>query len=235
MKIEHIEFSVLSDFHDDMLSPEKREAVLAHIRECAACKKEYEDLQTLVRMVSCLKGMGIKNGDEFTRHVICLIETRRTRSYFRKLVPSAAVAALIVFAVGLDYFGGRSQRTETATTMTSAPSVDLPRPSINGVRAIHEISSDYGIKKTLSILRSNSARVVMMSDSYIEGEAPARGFNNLCREFEAAQTHASYGMATPVSMREPEMAQENSVYIAEQFAASGARDGGIVRFRVNLR
>ncbi len=236
MKKEHIPFNTLSDLCDDVLSPAEKEEALRHVELCPGCARDYEDLGKLIRMVSCLQLFGIQGGDEFTRRTLDLIKRRKKIFYYKRFIPYAAVAAMMIFVIGIDQLREGKVGNEGEMAMSGITGNErLVKSSGESGDDISEISSSYDIRRTLSILRNNSARIVTISDAYIEGEAPVFRIDSLRREFEGAQFHQLRGWATNVNMGEGESREENSPVFHGFIFQSGNSNSRNVRFRVNLR
>jgi hypothetical protein len=236
MKKEHIPFAVLSALRDNLLSPDDARRVTEHLGACSDCRRENDDLSRLLRLVSALNSLQIKSGDAFPAETLRRVKRRLRISLYKKTIPYAATAALLMVAVGLEIFRGVSVREEAAK---------LVNPAASGERALYirgelprdfdGLSSIYDIKETLSILRKNSARVVVVSDSYIKAEAPARSLANLRREFDAVRFTSHNGGGVPPSGSEVDFPESDSLLYND--SAGPERKGGarLIRVRVDLQ
>lgn len=234
MKNEHIPFTMLSDLHDNILPDSERAELESHLKECPHCLKEYQDLNKLINMVSYLRFMKIKSGDEFVHSTLYLIRRRRKLYYYKRIIPTAA-AAVIFFIVGVGYFNSvpvYENGNKAFNYHTNAPAHTAGAGHF--FRDLKEISSLYDIKNTLSILRKNSAHVVLVSDSYIEGDVPVYVFDNMSKEFDtSSRQNSSFGMATQVNFSDGETRTDDMVSLTD--VISPPKTNNTVRFRVLLK
>jgi hypothetical protein len=197
MTKEHITFGLLSDLHDEVLNAARKDSLMEHLGGCPACGREYEELGRMVRMVSCLRVIGIRSRDDFCRATlsrVILCERKRKRHlYYKRVIPSA-VAAMVIFLVGIDQFqnGPTGERRSGARIASSASGGELAR----------EIGSAYDMRRTMSILRKNRARVTMVTDGYIEAEVPSRFVDGIQRECDGSFSTGMHGFATAVGYTE---------------------------------
>lgn len=229
MTREHITFGLLSDLHDEVLHPGRKESLVDHLNGCSECARAYEELGRMVRMVSCLRVLGIRSGDDFARQTlsrVILCERKRKRHlYYKRVVPSA-VAAMVIFLVGIDQFQNGSSRESRsgARIAASAASGEIQR----------EIGSAYDMRRTMSILSKNRARVTMVTDGYIEAEAPSRFVDAIQHECDASLSTGMHGFATAVGYSEGGL--QDGLILSSGFMHPRPGDrSGTVRFRVLLR
>jgi hypothetical protein len=199
MNNEHIPFNLLSDLCDGMLTDAERERISAHLGVCPLCNREYAELARIVKMVSCLQCLGIRSGDEFIRSTIHVMKKRGRWRYLRHVLPSAAVAALIMLVVGIDYISDRSAMHPGRYQTAGMSFDDASTPPSDAAVTLKEINSAHDIKKTLNILRSNRVRVVRVSNTLIEGEATPASFESVRREIDATESEAPYGLKMPAT------------------------------------
>ncbi|HSV95876.1 MAG TPA: zf-HC2 domain-containing protein [Spirochaetota bacterium] len=229
MMKEHITFGMLSDLHDEMMSAARKESVMDHLSGCPACGREFELLGRMVRMVSCLRVIGIRSGNDFARatmsRVLLCERKRKKHLYYKRVIPSA-VAAMVIFMVGIDQFqnGPSGERRGGARIATNAGSGEVSR----------EIGSAYDMRRTMSILRKNRARVTMVTDGYIEAEAPSRSVDDIQRECDGSYSTGMHGFATAVGYTEGGM--QDSLILSSGFMHQRPADQSrTVRFRVLFR
>ncbi len=229
MTREHITFGLLSDLHDEVLNAARKKMLVEHLNGCPACGREFEQLGRMVRMVSCLRLIGIRSRDEFARatlsRVILCDRKRKRQLYYKRVIPSA-VAAMVIFLVGIDQFknGPTGERRSGARIAAGAGSGEVSR----------EIGSAYDMRKTMSILRKNCARVTVVTDGYIEAEAPSRFIDDIQRECDGSFPTGMHGFATAVGYTEGGF-QDGLVLSSGIMNQRPADQSGTVRFRVLLR
>lgn len=229
MTREHVRFGLLSDLHDGVMDAARKESVLDHLRDCAACDREYREIGRMLRMVSCLRSMCIHSGHDFARatlsRIIVCEKKRKRQVYYKRMIPSAVVA-MVIFLVGIDQFQNSPTGTRPGATRVAAGS--------GSGEILREIGSAYDMRRTISILKKNRARVAMVTDSYIEAEASGRSLEDIQRECEGSFPGAINGFATAVGYTESGM--QDAMLLSSGFMQPKTGDPSrTVRIRVNLR
>jgi len=229
MTREHVRFGLLSDLHDEVMDAARKESVLDHLRDCSTCDREYREIGRMVRMVSCLRSMCIHSGDDFTRatlsRIIICEKKRKRQVYYKRMIPSS-VAAMVIFLVGIDQF-------QNSPTGTRPGAVRMAAGSGSG-EILREIGSAYDMRRTISILKKNRARVTMVTDSYIEAEASSLSIDTIQRECEGSVPAGMHGFATAVGYTEGGM--QDGMVLSSGFMQPRTGDPSRnVRVRINLR
>lgn len=236
MKKEHITFNKLSDLCDNALPQKEADSLMAHLQACSACSREYSDINTLVKMVSCLRFLGMKSGEDLVGRTMAQIRKRRRRHALMKYLPTAAVAASIIVMFGFGFFSSdipmEESRKDLAVTTEEAPEApDFTEPA----RMHGEITSRYDIDRTLGILQSNRARVVRLTDSYIDAEISLGHFRRMAGEFNLLKHGSPMREVNTRNMaNEPGSLSEEFDFSQEIYPPAPVADNRVVRFRINL-
>ena len=226
---EHVRFGLLSDLHDGVMDAVSKESVLDHIRECVECDREYREIGRMLRMVSGLRALCIRSGDDFTRATLSRIliceKKRKRQAYYKRMIPSA-VAAMVIFLVGVDQFRNSPSGTKPEAVRMSS--------NLGSGDESREIASSYDMRRTISILKRNRARVTMVSGACIEAEAPVRFVDDIQRECEGSVSYGMQGFATAVGYSDGGM-QEGAAPFPGFIQQRSADQLRTVRVRINLR
>ena len=222
MKDNHIPFEKLSDFFDEDISiEEERRQITGHLDECFLCKTEMDRLRNTIFHCTALRD-SIFCTDGFNEHTMKVIRWRKRRKSFIRVIP--AVAASVVILGGINFFSGALTGPDSGVIVSSS-----------GTAAVSDT------EKVVDILSTNRAKILKVSDLYIEGEVSADQFQKLRRELGFRKV--VYNVVNRSSSDSGKMSKWNSnieevgtlnsssIVGASQFGApvSGSR---YVRFRV---
>jgi len=114
--------NMLSEFIDDELAPEQKEAVNLHLRECAACRMEVEELRAVHDLFASVERFSAPYG--FSTRVMANLEEVResiwSRLFARPVFAKAmeVVFALIIVIIGL--VSGNMLTAQRPPDLTSA-------------------------------------------------------------------------------------------------------------------
>jgi len=166
----HITFEKLSDFYDNETAQDESIELVEHVKSCSFCRVEYNQLTETLQYCSALKEAWVCRED-FVGKTMGAIKWRIRRRALTARLP--LVAASVVIAGGAFVFISilnRPAKTELAENVTlkgKPPYSATPLSDVDNV---------------ISILRSNNASILKVSDLFIEGEIPAVHFHRLRRE-----------------------------------------------------
>jgi hypothetical protein len=161
----HIPFDRLSDLHDGEIEiSDDKEVIIGHLGECFQCRTEMDRLHnTIMRCVAFRETIVCMDG--FHQRTMKVIRWRRRRHSFMKAMP--AVAASIAIVGGVTLFNSGVPGQEGSVRQKSTAYVS---------------SAVTDTEKIVDILGGNNARILTVSDYFIEGEIEAGQFNKLRRD-----------------------------------------------------
>lgn len=242
MNREHIPFDVLSEMHDRLLPHGEEERVRAHLRVCAECRREFEGIGRMITMVSSLHRLHPAGERDLLRASMRRVRRRQRMYALKRFIPTSAVAAVIILALSVDHISMKQEQAPRELAVRQpreAARPDFPRFEVR------ELSGAYDSMRTLSMLKRNNARIITVSDSTIEGEMPANGFEEVAREIHRTRYYGGppAAMSRSAKMKaEREVADEKKKDKAmeESRADAPAAEvekprGTMVRFRINIQ
>jgi len=235
----HVPFTLLSDFHDERISEHRKEYVREHLGRCEQCRREYRKLQDMLRMLSLVEKAEIKSSETFTASTMERIRqnagNRGRRRVLFQVMPAAA-AAVVLFVLGIDYLWNNGPVYEKKTAIMGPSGADYSMVS-SGRHAPDSrvIDSRVSIRKNMSILRRNRARILLVTDSYIEAESPAYGFEDIRRQILTAGTLLPGGAVGDSRNANLELIGDDHPLISDFISQTAPSRHKTVRFRVNLR
>lgn len=236
MKDKHISFSKISDLYDDdILSRTEREALRDHLSQCEECRREYANLDKMLKMLHGMGSRGIMDESAFIGNTIEVIKQRRAakkkRSVNRYSSLSAIAATIIVAVAVIVYtFSPRLQRGKVAEKPEGGrfDSRDDSTASMNNYEVLR---TNFDIGKVLFILDKNNTVISDISDSYVVGETGISNYRRLKRELDTKILGTPLGRGPGNVMKtrkfDFELLGEDWPYLAE--------GDQTVKFRVNLK
>jgi len=229
---EHVPFNRLSEYHDGALVAEEKERIAAHLRQCPECARDLEELGHLVKMIASLKCIGIRCSESFVRDAMSLIRRRKRLFYFKRFLPAAAAAALVLFVIGIDRFQDSPVRREERVAVTSMERDVSAGDEIGAGTEVREISSSLDVRKTISLLQNSGATIVSISDSSIEGEIAEHEFEYLRGQFEANRGLRRNGAGSPVGLSASD--PFTTIFFSEHGSLPYEAEPRMMRFKINF-
>ncbi|TAL37087.1 MAG: zf-HC2 domain-containing protein [Spirochaetes bacterium] len=242
MNKEHIPFDVLSEMHDHLLTHGEEERVRAHLRVCAECRGEFEGIGRMIAMVSSLYRLHPVGERDLLRASMRRVRRRQRMYALKRFIPTSAVAAVIILALSVDHISMKQEQAPRDLAIRQpreGARQDFPRFEVR------ELSGAYDSMRTLSMLKRNNARIITVSDSAIEGEMPANGFEEVAREIHRTRYYGgpSVSMSRSAKMgagkeaadeKRKDKAMEESKMDAPAPEVEKPK-GTMVRFRINIQ
>jgi len=166
MKTEHVPFEKMSDLHDNLIdTTEEKEKIVEHFGECTNCDNEYGRLKKMICHLEafrdydfCLTGISEKTMQK-------MVWRKRKNFIFKRALPAVAASFMLVTGFGL-YNSGY-----------------LKAPDGNQMHGSMVTASMAGndTARIVKIIGDHDAKIVKVSDLYVEGEIPYKDFNRLRR------------------------------------------------------
>ncbi len=250
MSHEHIPFDMLSEMHDHLLAPGEEERVRAHLKSCAQCRREFEDTGRMISMVAALHRSRPRDEHALVHAAMTRIRRKQRLQGLRRYVPTAAAAAVIILALSVDHISMKQEKAPQEMLALRQPResarFEFPRFEVR------EISGRGDSRRTLTMLKRNNARIITVTDSTIEGEMPAHGFEEIAREIRSQKAYgppvasrempaqkpaASKSMAGDKAeeKKKDALADESRAEAPAAEAEESKPRGTMVRFRINLQ
>lgn len=211
MSSEHLSFADLSDLFDGQVgTEEERERMLAHIEECPACEKEYNELRTAI---SFMREIGRSTYDlgDLASSTMARLRRRKREKLVRRVAPVAAAILFVFLAIPL----------------TLIPGSDTEKP----VALQESVDSTSDVQQIIDIIRNNNANIVKITDHYIEGEVSMQQYQTLRR---------SLGFRDVTASVRPRLQEQNQTWRNIENVGGGntvtpAPDSAdaVIRFRVH--
>jgi hypothetical protein len=238
---EHIPFDILSELHDHLLAPGEEERVRMHLKSCAQCRREFEEIGRMISMVAALHRSRPRDEHVLVRAAMARIRRKQRVYGFRRFVPTAAAAAVIILALSVDHISMKQDKApqEMVAMRQSRESSRYEFPRFE----VREISGRGDSTRTLSMLKRNNARIITVTDSMIEGEMPAHGFEEIAREIHnpPVATRSKPAQKADLAMDKAEekkkevRADESRAEAPAPEAEAAKPKGTMVRFKINLQ
>jgi hypothetical protein len=236
MKNKHISFSKISDLYDEnILSRTEREGLRDHLAQCEECRREYANLDRMLKMLHGMSSLGIKDESDFIVNTIEVIKQRRAAkkkgSVIRYSSLSAVAATIIVVVTLIVYnFSPKLQKGQVVEGPERMKS-DFRDDSTVSKNNYEVLRTNFDIGKVLFILDKNNTVISDISDSYVVGETGLSNYRRLKRELDTKILGKSFRSA-PRNVLETgkfdnEILREDWPYLTE--------GGQTVKFRVNLK
>ena len=233
MKNKHISFSKISDFYDDnILSRSERENLRDHLDRCESCKREYGDLDRMLKMLNGMRSLGIRDEDDFIVNTIEVIKQRRMAKRKASIIRYSSLSAIaatiiVIISFGIYNFSAKMDRGQIAKEVVKEEPYDSSQPMGN----YKVLRTNYDIGKVLLILDKNNTEIFDISDSYVLGETGLSNYRNLKRELDNRIIRGTFGKGSR-NIRETgkfdyEILGEDWPYLDDGDAT--------VKFRVNLK
>ncbi len=160
----HIMFQKMSQLMDnDIATEEEKNSILDHIQSCDQCRREYARLQEMMKLFA-----GIRKNDrlraDLSGSVVKEYLSRKRKKSFSKIMPAVAAAVVFILAFGLNSYwqGGRHTSRIASSSLSVAPANDT--------------------SKVVDIISRNNAKILKVTDLYIEGEVSGGSFKRLRKE-----------------------------------------------------
>jgi hypothetical protein len=175
-----LDFSTLSDLFDDELPTiEEKENTLRHLDDCPQCNDEYGRLKKTVRFVSCLRYQDFDLCELSGKTIRRFNSGKRKKLAVRYLPAAAAVLVMLSGSyIATTYFAG------TIETTISRDSGEK--------RVILQADGRSGIsnqERIVNIVSEMKAKVLKVSDNYVEGEINYDRFKTLYRKLGHSGYH----------------------------------------------
>ncbi len=238
MNDEHIPFVLLSDYHDDQISGPQKNRIEDHLSRCEECRKQYRSLTAMVQMVSMIGREEIRSCDAFvndTMRKVLLAYKKRRRNLYLRVVPSAA-AAVVILVIGAGFMRTGSRVEERKIAIMGPSPVDRHYAASGFREPNYRTADSYdNMTKTLAVLRRNRARILLISDSYIEGEIAAQGFDDIRRELRHSRLFSMNRTIGTAQRDELHMVGDSHLLFSDLLFQAKSSPQPPVRFRINLR
>ncbi len=174
------EFSTLSDLFDDELPTfEEKENTLRHLDDCPRCNEEYGRLKKTVKFVSCLRYQDF-NLCDLSGNTLRMIKIGKRKKLVLRYLPAAA-AVLVILS------GSYIATTYFADSQETTISRDAGEKRI----ILHSDGrSEIGNQERIvNIVSDLKAKVLKVSDNYVEGEINYDRFKTLYRKLGHSGFH----------------------------------------------
>lgn len=173
MKENHITFQMMSEFIDgDISEQDKKDEFFSHMNSCKDCSKEFEKLNKMMILFS-EAGKREFTLDTFSSDTMREIKKRALRRKAKSYMPAAAAASVMVL-VGYGLFN------PFKTAEISSPVAE--NKSENRAVISSEIKSNSNeADDVLDIVRKNNAKILRVTDNFIEGEVSEKSYSRLKR------------------------------------------------------
>ncbi len=177
MKTAHVTFAQLSDLYDGILSEQEEKLVADHLESCLECQKEFEMLKKTLCCLAPLRETAFCT-EEFSPRTMKLVKKRASRSASGRFVPAAAAAAFIIGGYTFFFSGPANNYGTDSTDFVIAGSTGNNRFE-NAVSRTGSKNVKNTTRDVINAIADNKARIVRISDSFIEGEVSLSEFLNL--------------------------------------------------------
>jgi len=159
MTSQHLNFDQLSDLFDNEVTDSERMQYNAHLKDCAACRKEYESLCMCLSMVrTSTSNCGCMT--EICHKTIALYKARIRRRQYFKSMPAIAASVLIVTGIGF-------MRTADFTMEKSYFTA--------------QVSTENDLQRIIDTVRDSRGKILNITGEYIDGEIPRADLARLAR------------------------------------------------------
>ena len=163
MNGDHIIFQTMSDLYDGHCDEKEKKAVLAHFESCKSCEDEYRRLQKTLSLLADY-GNRVRPFDDFADETIKRIFRNKKRRMLYKSLPAIAASFLIIVSFALSE-SGIFRKSATQVEISKEASVPGEAETVVNIIANHR-----------------SAKLIIVTDDYIEGEIPLYDYRKLRRE-----------------------------------------------------
>ncbi len=188
MKENHITFQTMSDFIDgDIIPQDKKDEFFTHINTCAECAKEFEKLNKMMNLFS-EAGKRDFSLETFSYDTMRKIKKRALRRKAKSFMPAAAAASVMVL-IGYGLFN--PFKTADIQLPVAENKIENKAeigtgiiPVVTNISNLGNISNVNVINETedvLDIIRKNNAKILKISDNFIEGEVTEKSYSKLKR------------------------------------------------------
>lgn len=236
MKNKHISFSKISDLYDDnIISRTERESLRDHLSLCEECRREYANLDRMLKMLHGMDSLGIMDEPAFIANTIAVIKQRRAAKKRRSVMrysSLSAIAATIIVAVAVIVYihSPRLQRGRVAEG-PEGRRVDSRDASTVSMNNYEVLRTNFDIGKVLFILDKNNTVISDISDSYVVGETGMSNYRRLKRELNMKMHGTPLGKAHRNVL---ETRKFNLELIGDDWPYLAEGDQ-TVKFRVNIK
>lgn len=169
MNDRHVTFEKMSDLYDEnIFIEEEKDVILNHIESCPACKSKYYELRKTLSLLSKLRNQNFDLNDLPAR-TIKIIKSKKRKKILLKAIPAIAASFLLIIGLGmfnLGLFNKNGIYSDSERQLTS----NDDSAKIND------------IERVINIIRNHKAKILKVSDLYIEGEVPIEKFRRLRRD-----------------------------------------------------
>ncbi|HNR89730.1 MAG TPA: zf-HC2 domain-containing protein [Spirochaetota bacterium] len=193
--MDHVSFDRLSAYADNTpLSVADKTSIERHLAGCASCRDELARIRKMLQMLSSLKGLGPVDSDRFVRntmrrisdggHVVHRVsKSRAVRSAATAAVAASVVIAGTIFATMGGFFNTTGPTTVARNEDPRAVTVPVSYAHNRISRAMNVFRSDVEKDATVSLLERHRAKIIAVTDSYVEGRVSASEFNRMLNTF----------------------------------------------------
>jgi predicted nucleic acid-binding Zn-ribbon protein len=221
MKGEHVPFEKICELYDgEIPDAGEREALMDHIKGCPECSESYNKMQGMMSLLCSCK-CGISHMQYFKSETLIKIKSRKRQKLFFKDLPAMAAAILIFVGIGI------VSSVFMSTDETTALSDSRMQPSMNDSEEV------------INIIRKNNARIVNVSDIFVEGEVSRASFNRLRRDlgfrkvaYRLIENNTDAGTDSKWLQNIEEVGSSNIVNPDIPSAGSFKTGKDVIRFRV---
>jgi|GEM_PF-813925 len=166
MSAEHISFDKLSDLHDDEISiQEEKDFILQHLEECIQCGGEFRRLKDTICHCIAFRNMNFCN-ENMSIRIMKVVRWRRRKAVFYRALPAVAASVIIIAGAGIFTSGmfnpGNSESSDSSVSASMYDATDM--------------------EQVVKILSKNNAKILQVSDLFIEGETTVEKFKKLRRD-----------------------------------------------------
>ncbi len=166
MKIEHVPFEKMSDLHDNLIdTTEEKEEIITHFDQCSDCSEEFNRLKRMICHLEAFRDCDFCIVD-VTGKTMKKMAWRQRKNRLYRALPAVAASFVLIAGFGL-YSGGYLDSTGDT--------------SIQGSMALSSMKGN-DTAKVIKIIGDHKARIVKVSELFVEGEIPYRDFKRLRRD-----------------------------------------------------
>jgi len=167
MKRDHISFDEMSDLYDNLIpTEEEKDIFYDHFEACHDCGAEYDRLRRTVCHLAMMRDAEFELTN-LSDKTIKAYMWRRRKQGFLKAMPAVAASLFVIAGAGI---------FSADPFMDSANEANISNKYVSS----SPVASDT--EKVIKILGDHDARILKISDLYIEGEISLADFKKLRRD-----------------------------------------------------
>ncbi len=168
----HIPIYKLSEFYDDILDAHEKEEIKSHLDQCPECQKHFEQLHTMVNLLSCLQTRSLKR-ESFALDTIQKIKKHHAHKRYYATMRGSFIAAIILLAI-ITFL---PESIKHDTSFENIAKISNSQNDQLKLDCIIPVTMDFNT--ALLLLQQNNARILHSSESYIIAESDVNSFSSI--------------------------------------------------------